>query len=60
MRIVMIKRILEQQIGSMMSGQKAIIVMGPRQVGKSTLLETLLGKRDDVMWLNGDDPDVQR
>ena len=43
-----------------MGGQKAIIVMGPRQVGKSTLLETLLGKRDDVMWLNGDDPDVQR
>lgn len=60
MRIIMIKRILEQHIGSMMGGQKAIIVMGPRQVGKSTLLETLLGKRDDVMWLNGDDPDVQR
>ena len=56
----MITRIIEQQIESMIGSQKAIIVMGARQVGKSTLLSTLLGKRSDVMWLNGDEPDVQQ
>ncbi len=33
--------------------------MGARQVGKSTLLKMLLGNREGVLWLNGDDTDVQ-
>ena len=56
----MIKRTIEQKIATMIGGQKAIIVMGARQVGKSTLLETLLGNRNDIMWMNGDDLDVQQ
>lgn len=56
----MIKRILEGKICEELGGQKAIIIMGARQVGKSTLLETLLSNRDDVMWMNGDDVDVQQ
>lgn len=56
----MIKRILEDKICEELGGQKAIIIMGARQVGKSTLLETLLSNRDDVMWMNGDDVDVQQ
>ena len=56
----MIKRTIEQQIEAMTGNQKAVIVMGARQVGKSTLLETLLGGRSDVMWMNGDDPDVHQ
>ncbi len=33
--------------------------MGARQVGKSTLLSQMLGSREDVIWMNGDEPDIQ-
>ena len=33
--------------------------MGARQTGKSTLLHNLFDDKTDVMWLNGDDIDVQ-
>lgn len=33
--------------------------MGARQVGKSTILHSLLGANDSVLWLNGDDDDVR-
>lgn len=33
--------------------------MGPRQVGKSTLLSTLFSERKDVLFLNGDEIDVR-
>lgn len=56
----MIHRILDDTISPLIGSQKAIIVMGARQVGKSTLLDTVLGSRDDVMWMNGDDIDVQQ
>ena len=43
----------------MIGSRKAIIITGARQVGKSTLLETLLRSRSDVIWMNGDEPDVR-
>ena len=55
----MIHRFLEDSIASILTSRKAIIVMGARQVGKSTLLHQLLDARDDVVWMNGDDPDTQ-
>lgn len=55
----MIQRTIEKQIEELLGTQKAIVIMGARQVGKSTLLNTLLGARNDVMWMNGDDPDIQ-
>lgn len=42
-----------------MESNKAIIIMGARQVGKSTLLRQMLGQRQDVIWMNGDELDVQ-
>jgi predicted AAA+ superfamily ATPase len=33
--------------------------MGARQVGKSTLLETIFHDKKDVLWMTGDDLDVQ-
>ena len=53
----MIERILSKKISALLDGRKAITIMGARQVGKSTLLQTMLGERKDVMWLNGDEPD---
>lgn len=55
----MIERTLKQKIGKMVGTEKAIIIMGPRQVGKSTLLHEMFGASQEVIWLNGDDPDVQ-
>lgn len=43
-----------------MNDSKAIIILGPRQVGKSTLLEQLKENFEEpVLWLNGDEPDVR-
>lgn len=55
----MIHRQLQPQTASLLGGDKAIIIMGARQVGKSTLLHKLFDGQNDVLWLNGDDPDVQ-
>lgn len=40
-------------------GRKAVVILGPRQVGKSTLLHQMLDGEDNVRWLNGDDQDVR-
>jgi predicted AAA+ superfamily ATPase len=36
------------------SGRKAVILLGARQVGKTTLVNALFGGRGDVLWMNGD------
>lgn len=55
----MIKRQLEKNIQSKLYRNKAIILMGARQVGKTTLLKTLFPNRKELLWLNGDELDVQ-
>lgn len=55
----MIHRILEEQITSLLGNGKAIIIMGARQVGKSTLLETIFRHRENILWMTGDDLDIQ-
>ena len=55
----MIHRILEDQVLAQLGNGKAILIMGARQVGKSTLLNTLFGQRENVLWMNGDDLDIQ-
>lgn len=55
----MIKRILEEKIKAKLYDGKAIILLGARQVGKTTLLNTLFKNSGDTLWLNGDEPDVQ-
>jgi predicted AAA+ superfamily ATPase len=34
--------------------------MGPRQVGKTTIIRELFGNRQDSVWLNGDETDIQK
>ena len=55
----MIARQLENNILPILESNKAVIIMGARQVGKSTLLRQMLGQRQDVIWMNGDELDVQ-
>lgn len=51
----MIKRQIEARIGSKLFSGKAIVIMGAKQTGKTTLIKTILDGRDDVVWLNGDE-----
>lgn len=55
----MFKRTLQDIITQRMGQGKAIIVYGPRQVGKTTVLKLVLDGRDDILWLNGDEPDTR-
>lgn len=55
-----IARYLEPEIKSRMFSGKAIIVYGPRQCGKTTMIRHITSQwADDVIWLNGDSPDVR-
>lgn len=38
---------------------KALLLLGARQVGKTTLLKELFSGDDSVLWLSGDEPDVR-
>lgn len=54
----MIKRILQQQLKEKFHEGKAIILMGARQVGKTTLLKNIFENEDNYIWLNADETDV--
>jgi predicted AAA+ superfamily ATPase len=54
----MIKRILLNDIQRRLFQGKAIILFGPRQCGKSTLIEDML-KDKEHLYLNGDDADIR-
>ncbi len=56
----MITRLQKAQIEGMLDNGKAIIIMGARQVGKSTLLGEIFRNKENVMWMSGDDIDVQQ
>jgi len=55
----MISRILETNIRKRLDDKKAIVIIGARQVGKTTLLETIFKNEEGVLWLTGDEPDVK-
>lgn len=50
----MITRILTQKIKARFHKGKVIVLIGPRQVGKTTLINSLLSK-DEYLFLDGDD-----
>src|SRR6056297_1226908 len=54
----MYKRYIEEHITRKTGKGKAIIVVGPRQVGKTTLLKNILGSKDYLL-LDGDNPKVR-
>lgn len=54
----MIDRILSKNIISKLNKNKAIIIIGARQTGKTTLLKTLFSSKD-TLWLDADEQDVR-
>ena len=56
----MIKRAIYQQIIKNLFKGKAIIITGPRQVGKTTLLQAIMKESErKVLYLNCDEPDIR-
>ena len=56
----MIPRFIESQLLEDMFQGKAIILTGPRQVGKTTLLDIIKSKSQvNSLWLNCDEPDIR-
>lgn len=57
--IVMIKRELIEVVEKQLFKGKAIVVVGPRQVGKTTLLKEIVSRSNrNVLLLNCDEPEV--
>ena len=55
----MIQRSIEKAIQEKLFQGKAIILLGARQVGKTTLLKKIATSLQDVLWLNADTFEVQ-
>jgi predicted AAA+ superfamily ATPase len=57
----MIQRILQSVIEKRIGKQKAILLLGPRQVGKTTLVKQLTGQmKGKIGWFNGDEADIRQ
>lgn len=54
----MIERLLRHQIQARWDSGKAIIILGPRQVGKTTLLRQICAEKGDYLFLNADEIEV--
>lgn len=55
-----IQRSIEWQIHEDFFKGKIIIILGARQVGKTTLLKSIVSKRSEsVLWLDGENADIQ-
>ncbi len=56
----MIARLLHKLIQKRLSDEKVIIILGPRQAGKTTLLEQITAENDlSTLWWNGDEADIR-
>ena len=55
----MIGRFLYKTIEDKLFKGKVIVLIGARQVGKTTLLKQMLRERENVLWLNGDEMQTQ-
>jgi len=56
---MMIHRIQEELIEKRLSSGKAIVMLGPRQTGKTTLMEKIISKLENPLVLNCDDPFIR-
>lgn len=55
----MIERLLCKSIEDKLFKGKIVVLAGARQVGKTTLLKQILRNKEGVLWLNGDEMQVQ-
>ncbi|MBS1632373.1 MAG: ATP-binding protein, partial [Bacteroidetes bacterium] len=55
----MVFRFLEKELKGKLHKGKAIVLLGGRQVGKTTMLQNITEGRNDTLWLNADEPDIK-
>jgi hypothetical protein len=56
----MVSRLQEKKIGDWLGKRKAIVIVGPRQVGKTTLVRQMTNQLDKkLLWLTSDDPEAR-
>lgn len=55
----MINRALQKQILQRVDYKKAVVVMGPRQVGKTTMITDIAKSLGKYLYINGDNPEVR-
>ena len=55
----MITRLLNPKIEARLGSGKAILIVGPRQVGKTTLIKNILENKHHL-FLDADDPTTRR
>lgn len=53
------ERLLEQSLQQMLFKGKALVVIGARQVGKTTMLHNLIEHLNEKIWLNADENNVR-
>jgi len=56
----MIERLAKVFIEETVHNSKAVILLGPRQVGKTTLLQNIAADYDDTLFLDCDEPDIRK
>ena len=49
------QRLLEKSLKKLLFKGKAIVIIGARQVGKTTMLRNLIGNMENTLWLNADE-----
>ena len=55
-----VKRHIEAELKDRFFGGKALVIYGPRQSGKTTMIKRLAAEFGDAaLWLNGDNPDIR-
>ncbi len=54
----MIKRELKEKILNALKLKKTVVLLGARQVGKTTLLKDIISNRRNIKLINGDEPDA--
>lgn len=56
----MIQRFLKKELINKLEPNKVVVIYGPRQVGKTTLLKEILsGMKEEYMYLSGEDRNVR-
>ncbi|MCC6328393.1 MAG: ATP-binding protein [Acidobacteria bacterium] len=55
----MITRVLKNTLAKRVDHKKAIILLGPRQVGKTTLITEIAASLGDHLFIDGDDPETR-
>ena len=55
----MIERLLKVELLRQWDSGKVLIVIGPRQAGKTTLLADVCGQQGTYLFINGDDPEIR-